>query len=669
MANSYKTPGVYVEEISTLPASVAQVETAIPAFIGYTQKADRVEEDDLILVPTKVSSLVEYEQYFGKGPSYSFGIINLDVNYNVDPVTVTNNFYNYDSIRLFFANGGGDCYIVSIGRYTKVGAPQVSDFTDGLDVIKKQDEPTLLLFPDAALLTAANLASVQIAALGQCADPNLMDRFTIMDVKETPNGDSIQYDADILAFRTNIGNKNLKYGAAYTPYVKVNLPKEVHYRDIKTITKSSSSTTYKLLTSDSEVQTAVDRIDNAVADVDKMNLDINAITTSADISLAEKYDTLRETWNTTNTQANFQALFNFLYSIAREVSDWVKTANTDLKNTTIRAAVTAAASTGGALHTAYSKLIAYDKGAKANFVAVVGPPAEPAWGTELYKTAPVPAFPADLATIFTPGTSPAAIDPFGADPDYAVRRTAGEDEVSAVAAEIFNSITALLSAADQEESDAEDALYAIHSIYKKVVDTVAGELIIMPPSGAIAGIYADVDRSRGVWKAPANVSVTAVTALTQIIDNAGQEDLNVHPTTGKSINAIRAFTGKGILVWGARTLAGNDNEWRYVPVRRLFIMVEESIRKATEFVVFEPNDPNTWTRVRGMINNFLTDLWKVGALAGAKPAHAFFVNVGLGETMTPQDILEGKLIIEIGLAAVRPAEFIILRFSHKLQES
>jgi uncharacterized protein len=122
-------------------------------------------------------------------------------------------------------------------------------------------------------------------------------------------------------------------------------------------------------------------------------------------------------------------------------------------------------------------------------------------------------------------------------------------------------------------------------------------------------------------------------------------------------------------VWGARTLAGNDLEWRYVPVRRLFIMIEESIKKATEFVVFEPNDANTWVRVKGMINNFLTEMWKNGALAGAKPEHAFFVNCGLGETMTSIDILEGKLIVEIGLAAVRPAEFIILRFSHKLQES
>ena len=116
-------------------------------------------------------------------------------------------------------------------------------------------------------------------------------------------------------------------------------------------------------------------------------------------------------------------------------------------------------------------------------------------------------------------------------------------------------------------------------------------------------------------------------------------------------------------------MAGNDNEWRYVSVRRLFNMVEESVKKATEQFVFEPNDANTWVKVKAMISNYLTVLWRQGALAGAKPEHAFYVACGLGATMTAQDILEGKLFVEIGMAAVRPAEFIILRFSHKMQES
>ena len=154
-----------------------------------------------------------------------------------------------------------------------------------------------------------------------------------------------------------------------------------------------------------------------------------------------------------------------------------------------------------------------------------------------------------------------------------------------------------------------------------------------------------------------------------MITDATQADLNIHAASGKSINVIRQFTGKGTIVWGGRTLAGNDNEWKYINVRRLFSFVEESVKKATEFVVFEPNTADTWLRVKSMCEAFLTGLWRDGGLAGSTAKEAFFVKVGLGSTMNADDVLNGKMIIEIGLAASRPAEFIILKFSHKLQES
>jgi len=193
--------------------------------------------------------------------------------------------------------------------------------------------------------------------------------------------------------------------------------------------------------------------------------------------------------------------------------------------------------------------------------------------------------------------------------------------------------------------------------------------VVLPPSGAVAGVYAATDSNRGVWKAPANVSLANVIEPVIKLDNTKQDGLNVDATTGKSINAIRAFSGKGTLVWGARTLAGNDNEWRYISVRRFFNMVEESVKKSTYWAVFEPNDANTWVKVRGMIENYLTQKWREGALAGATTKDAFFVKCGLGTTMTSQDILEGRMNVEIGMAIVRPAEFIILKFSHKLQTS
>ena len=165
------------------------------------------------------------------------------------------------------------------------------------------------------------------------------------------------------------------------------------------------------------------------------------------------------------------------------------------------------------------------------------------------------------------------------------------------------------------------------------------------------------------------MSISNVIAPEVTFTKTELDALNVDTVAGKSVNAIRSFTGKGTLIYGARTLAGNDNEWRYISVRRFFNMVEESCKKASEGFVFEPNDANTWVKVQGMIENFLITLWRQGALQGAKPEHAFYVAVGLGKTMTAVDILEGKMIVEIGMAVVRPAEFIILRFSHKMAES
>jgi uncharacterized protein len=207
------------------------------------------------------------------------------------------------------------------------------------------------------------------------------------------------------------------------------------------------------------------------------------------------------------------------------------------------------------------------------------------------------------------------------------------------------------------------------AVYNAALLALGGETVILPPSGGVAGVYARVDSSRGVWKAPANVGLLdVIEPMVKITDDLNN-DLNVDVNTGKSVNVIRAFTGRGSLVWGARTLAGNDNEYRYVPVRRFLNFAEESIKKAIGTFVFEPNDANTWVKVRSMIESFLVRQWRDGALVGAKPDDAFKVQVGLNVTMSAQDVLDGLLIVEVGLAVVRPAEFIILRFSQMLQTS
>lgn len=211
------------------------------------------------------------------------------------------------------------------------------------------------------------------------------------------------------------------------------------------------------------------------------------------------------------------------------------------------------------------------------------------------------------------------------------------------------------------------SLPVMSGFYKRLQTEMARRLNLLPPSAAMAGVYTMVDNTRGVWKAPANVSLNVVGPRVSI-SHADQEDLNVTPQ-GKSINAIRTFIGEGTLVWGARTLDGNSLDWRYINVRRTMIMLEESIRLAAKAMVFEPNVGSTWVTMKSMISNFLTGIWKRGGLAGATPEDAFSVHVGLGETMTPEDILEGILRVTVLVAISRPAEFIEITFQQQMQKS
>lgn len=446
---TYKTPGVYVEEISTFPPSVAEVSTAVPAFIGYTAAGKKVE---------RINTMLDYQTLFGSAnPSQFSAFTQLNASGLTEltrlerTASSTDPFYTmYYALSLYFKNGGGSCYIISIGDYTN--PPTKADFEAGLAELEKEDEPTLIMLTDAVNLDPDDYYEVAQLALAQCS--KLGDRFTILDV--------LDGDDKVAEFRDKIGTSHLQYGAAYYPYLQTSL--NYHYQD--------------------------------------------------------------------------------------------------------------------------------------NDILLV---------------------PAD-----------------------------GSDSGNETAATIQATNTAL---------------------YNQIKTAMAQQRVTLPPSAAIAGVYAAVDRERGVWKAPANVSLTAVIGPVTKITHEQQENLNVDPTAGKSINAIRAFTGRGTLVWGARTLAGNDNEWRYVSVRRLFNVIEESTQKATSFAVFEPNDATTWLKVKAMIESYLFGLWEQGALTGSTSEAAYFVNVGLGKTMTTQDILEGRMIVEIGIAAAHPAEFIILRFTHKMQEA
>jgi len=212
------------------------------------------------------------------------------------------------------------------------------------------------------------------------------------------------------------------------------------------------------------------------------------------------------------------------------------------------------------------------------------------------------------------------------------------------------------------------ALLVQSPAFRNIMTLIQTRLNLLPPSAAIAGLYAMVDTTYGVWKAPANVAVEGALSPAVNITANEQDDLNV-PTDGKSVNAIRTFIGRGTLVWCARTLDGNSLDWRYISVRRTAIMLEQSVKLAVKAYEFETNDSATWVTIKSMIRNFLTGVWQRGGLAGAAPDDAFQVSCGLGETMTAQDILDGILRVTMSVAISRPAEFIEITFQQQMQKS
>jgi uncharacterized protein len=234
-------------------------------------------------------------------------------------------------------------------------------------------------------------------------------------------------------------------------------------------------------------------------------------------------------------------------------------------------------------------------------------------------------------------------------------------------AQIENAVNQVMND-DADPKAVNSTVGALAPLYKTLVKNIRDELNLLPPSGAMAGVYALVDSQEGVHKAPANVSLNGVVRPAFPVNSDDQEDLN-SPLSGKAINAIRSFVGKGVLVWGARSMDANSQDWRYISVRRTMIMLQQSIKNSVEAYVFEPNTAKTWLKLKTSIDNFLTEVWKNGSLAGATPSQAFEVNVGLGSTMTPNDILEGVMRVSIKVAITRPAEFIEITFEQKMQES
>jgi hypothetical protein len=625
----YKTPGVYVEEISTLPPSVAGVATAVPAFIGYTEKASR-NGKSLNNSPTHITSMLEYHQMFGGASGLGNITVNLNADNSVGAVDSQYTYYLYNSIKMFFANGGGECYIVSVGLY---GDEITHDaLAAGLGAVEKQDHPTMLLSPDAMLLEKQDQAySLQQAMLAQCN--SLQDRVAVLDVFK---GHMDRADADvILDFRNGIGINFLKYGAAYYPWILSTFSASFGFEDVKILNPDGEEVNLEDVVADPSsivnLKAAIEDVKSVNKFAENPNGDESNFGESFHKVPADKLGTMDEA----------TGYISFIKEAADKILEFK---GSGLKNNLITNEFNVKTNASSSLATLVKGLASIDGSLAAGII-----------------NADADYTDYDLANNIDTSMYE------GLEDDAKLKKA-----VSSLKG-LFGSLMNILSSMKKDAASIKDSLdkivYDSNDFYKNVVNEIQKSASLIPPSGAIAGVYSQVDSDRGVWKAPANVSLSSTSAPCLRLDNKQQEDLNVDVTAGKSINAIRPFTGQGTLVWGARTLAGNDNEWRYISVRRFFNMVEKSLKLSTNWAVFEPNEVNTWTRVKGMIDNYLTNLWKQGALAGATADAAFFVNIGLGSTMSQVDILEGRMNVEIGMAVVRPAEFIVLKFSHKLQES
>ena len=459
---------------------------------------------------------------------------------------IGNVFFLYDSLRLFYANGGGDCYIVSTGIYESAGK-LAGDFTapgtdppKGIDALVKVDEPTILVFPDNSLLTTgADFYTVYTAALSQCEA--LKDRVGLFHLKED--------DAKGTAFRSGTGINNLKYGMAYTPWLEVNFPKKIQYRDFKdVIFKGSSKFKLADLTDDAAIQTLVSGYEQVMADVDKVTAASTALANPQQ-TLRERFTKLEGIYQGTKTPTNFMALVNFLFEVARKVDGLVGSGSDAVGDAELKTSLkNLIAST---LLGVYTTLIAYDKELAANvsnnkytvlFSTGTHPPTASDWGNP---------------NIFADATVPAATDIIPATGSDAVKM----DSVLPLFRKLFDQINSawlggVVAAAQELETKKHDGLTGSFPLYKTILTGIQNTNTSLPPSGAVAGIYAYVDRTRGVWKAPANVSLSSIIGPKDTFTASELDALNVDPNSGKSINAIRSFTGKGTLVWGARTLAG-----------------------------------------------------------------------------------------------------------------
>lgn len=559
-----KTPGVYVTELSAFPAGMVGVATAIPVFIGYTEFAADARDEPLYGQAVQIASAAEYAQYFGGAAPCAWTVTQTSSAtpdfhaYAYDAASGGYHTFGYDvalagsgtgapglfnlywQMQLYFAQGGGTCYVISVGSYwagQKLlgaapypvpadwgwGAIMAADLLAGIAVAGDQVGPTLLVVPEACQLDAAGYAQVTNAMLAQAG--SLQDRLAILDLPGClVAGTDEALTACQAALWTAIAPQagNASWGASYGPALTTSLIDQANF-----------------------LFTALVGNDNST---------VNAILTANAVAVA-------------NGSATSLAMMQSAIAAAFPVANAPKTNDQALSND---------------------------------------------------------------ASTYPPPTGPS---------------------------------TDALKAWQQR---LDDLLLAGLPVYEEIKAELVGKLAVQPVSGAIAGATVSNDANRGVWTAPADMVLNQVLGPLCLLTDAEQAPFNA-PVNGMAMNAIRSFPARGPVIWGARTLDGNSQDYRYVQVRRTLIYIEQSIRAALRAWMFEGNNATTWSSVIAQISNFLTGLWMQGGLMGDKASDAFNVQCGLGSTMTGEDVLNGQMVVAVTLQMIHPAEFIELTFRQTME--
>ena len=616
LAKNRKTPGVYITEFPSFPPSIVGMPTAVPIFIGYTETAvDPSSGQQMYLTAVQLSSLSDYNNYFG-GDFDAKGVVEFvdnstfDAKYDfqavvkvlsgTDPKALVDQtdyfsigtslapadalqqatemaeegkskiktiaqFNLYSAMQMFFKNGGGNCYVVSVSNYwgkqSVLPTPEAdpvkisaTELQKGLDVSAVTRGPTMLLVPDACLFpkeegkdgqpdTYPGYSDIAVEMLRQ--SKKLQDRVAILDLPgaldaENWSATGMAKQAKIFYTAISAAAEAFSYGAAYGPALQ------------------------------SSLMTSADILYNNLSGSAESTVWMNSLLTSQaytlyppgkDGKLSEKFQDVAE---------HIAAAFPV-----------AKTETTDF-------------------------------GDPGSIVATMT------------------AAPKQLVSLAPAKPNPA-----------------------------LNDTPAARVALDQYLENATPLLSKIEQI-------LATQLNVVPPSGALAGIWTLNDNNRGVWNAPANMTLNNVIYPMVDLTDAEQGDFNV-PLSGNAIDILRSMVNRGTVVWGARTLDGNSLDYRYIQVRRTLNYIEQSIKQALQQYVFAANDGGTWTTVTAAISNFLTQLWQSGGLMGDKASDAFTVNCGVPTTMSGLDVLNGYMIVNVTVQLIHPAEFIELTFMQTMQ--